>query len=310
MGHFHLPSTMYYFIFLLPSIVLADTYGKVSHHENHDAGHVMSQDYIQSEDAGHDYSSHDYGHNSYSHSEHGHADHKCKKVKKVHWDTLCEPYVEKKCYTAVEQMCHDVALPKCKAVVDVVHDMKSASKHEHDCIPVKKSHCWDENKTVQESECCYSMAFKCPKPKHYGHGSHHEEHKCINKPTTDCSKKSKSFHEKRCKAEKSKECKDLHFVHPYSVKHKKCRSEPVKKCHVKTQTRPVKVKKFSYKKVCKPMPRKVCEKVEKEVLRPVCGEVVGQKCQYKPKKHCNEEHKKHCYKVEKVSYEKVCDHKH
>merc|ERR1712035_152283 len=54
---------------------------------------------------------------------HGHPKH-CKQVKKSVWEDVCEPFIERKCYTNVHQQCHEVPSPDCKAIVEDIKDHK------------------------------------------------------------------------------------------------------------------------------------------------------------------------------------------
>merc|ERR1712035_294789 len=171
---------------------------------------------------------------SLAHSEH------CKQVKKSVWEDVCEPFVEKKCYTNVHQQCHEVPSPDCKAVVEDIQDHKCLHVEdvvcdidEHvDCIEVKSVECWEEKKVVNEKKCIFSWEFDCPKH-HDEHG--HKEHKCHKKPVKKCKNIPKTMHEKRCKPKMEKICEKLAVVLPHPVKGEKCHPVPTKKCEAETK---------------------------------------------------------------------------
>jgi len=278
-----------------------------------------------------------------------HNDYKehCKKVKRVLTENVCEPYIEKMCFSKVHQKCHKIALPECKAVIkddvrpkcvvvedvscdlvekvhikevpetmvvqrclkdeatvcDVVNGLKTVSDQDKDCLNLKKAKCWKEKKVVKEQKCLFSWEFDCPKHMDK-HG--HKGQKCQKKPVKKCKDIPKVMFEKKCKPMADKVCKKLQMVQPKSVRDKQCHAVPIKKCVEEKIVKPKQVKVFSYKKVCKPVPRKLCGKMLKQFLKPVCKPVEGMRCVYNPERKCHEEKRKHCYKKEKIVYDTVC----
>merc|ERR1712035_108263 len=238
---------------------------------------------------------------SLAHSEH------CKQVKKSVWEDVCEPFIEKKCYTSVHQQCHPVPSPDCKAIVDDIKDHKCLhvedvvcdidehvhTKEVHD--KYVREHCREEKETV--CDVVHDVTVKT---------DHHMD--CIEVKSVECWEEKKVVNEKKCIFSWEFDCPKHHDEHGH--KEHKCHKKPVKKCKTETKMVSKPVKKFSYTKQCKPVPRELCDKVLKQKLRPVCHEVSGQKCHYKPEKHCNEEKRHHCYKKEKVVFETVCQPKY
>jgi len=263
----------------------------------------------------------------------------------IHED-VCEPYVKKTCLTEVVQDCRDIVLPNCTAVVDVVpnqecftvedvacdlvemvdmevlpetyivqrcfseprrvcdviHQKDSVEGFDRDCISVKTSECWEEKKMVKDRQCCYSMELNCK--------TSVKGQQCHMEPKKDCKVIPRAVYEEKCRPRVHKVCEKLHYIQPNAVREEKCRTESVKKCVVEKKNKPKKVKKFSYDKQCKPVPRKMCDAADREVLRESCEEVVSQQCKYRPENRCSEEKLEHCYKKPKVVYDEVCDEHH
>merc|ERR1711976_1094884 len=238
----------------------------------------------------------------------GHPQH-CKQVKKSVWEDVCEPFIERKCYTNVHQQCHEVPSPDCKAIVEDIKDHKclhvedvvcDIDEHVHTKEVLDKyvrEHCREEKETV--CDVVHDVTVKT---------DHHMD--CIEVKSVECWEEKKVVHEKRCKPKMEKICEKLAVVLPYPVKGEKCHPVPIKQCEAEAKMVSKPVNKYSYTKQCKPVPRELCDKVLKQKLRPVCREVSGQKCHYKPEKHCNEEKRHHCYKKEKVVLETVCKSKY
>merc|ERR1712035_43832 len=271
-----------------------------------------------------------------------HKDEHCKKVKRVVKEDVCDPYVEKKCYTEVQQKCkkilfphckadvQDIVLPKCIVVEDVVCDLveKVGMKEVPETVVVQKCH-QENNKvcdivngltTVKDhgKDCLNVKKVKCWKEKKVvkeqkcffswkfdcpKHSDKYSHKKCHKTPVKNCKDFPKVMLEKKCKTVVEKDCRKLKFTHASPVRNQKCHAVPVKKCILKTLIKPKQVQVFSYEQVCKSVPRKLCDKVLKQKLQPVCKQVESTECVYKPKKKCKEEKQKHCYKKEKIVYD-------
>jgi len=214
----------------------------------------------------------------------------CQLIEQIHYEAVPETYIVQRCSRLEDRVC------------DTVYDMTSTTKDVFECVNLKSTYCWEEEKMVRDTMCTYSTEFDC------SHVKPHDKHaKCKRKPTKKCYDTPRTITEDICKPRVQKWCEKLTNVYPLPVEKQNCHSEPIKKCELETRTKQKKAKTYSYVKECKPIIREVCEDKELKKLRPVCDAVERQVCDYKPVKQCEEEKRQYCYKKERFVMEKVCD---
>merc|ERR1712035_94456 len=221
---------------------------------------------------------------------HAHPQH-CKQVKKSVWEDVCEPFIEKKCYTNVHQQCHEVPSPDCKAIVDDIKDHKCLhvedvvcdidehvhTKEVHD--KYVREHCREEKETV--CDVVHDVTVKT---------DHHMD--CIEVKSVECWEEKKVVNEKKCIFSWEFDCPKHHDEHGH--KEHKCHKKPLKKCK--------NIPKTMHEKRCKPKMENICEKLAVVLPHPVKGE----KCHPVPTKKCEAETKMVSKPVKKYSYTKQC----
>merc|ERR1711980_35734 len=148
----------------------------------------------------------------------GHPQH-CKQVKKSVWEDVCEPFIEKKCYTSVHQQCHPVPSPDCKAVVDDIKDHKCLhvedvvcdidehvhTKEVHD--KYVREHCHEGKETV--CDVVHDVTVKT---------DHHVD--CLEVKSVECWEEKKVVNEKKCIFSWEFDCPKHHDEHGH--KEHKC----------------------------------------------------------------------------------------
>merc|ERR1712243_254159 len=137
-------------------------------------------------------------------------------------------------------------------VCDTVYDLSQSTKDDFQCVDIDYQYCWDEDKTVKDRTCIFSVDFDCKKKKPYdGKGAV----QCEKTPTKKCYDTPRKVQEEICKPQTSKYCEKFTNEFPYPVEKQNCHTEPMKKCELESRTRPKKAKKYIYNKECKPVTR-------------------------------------------------------
>merc|ERR1711973_460659 len=243
----------------------------------------------------------------------------CKDVYEKNCTAVIDEFEERECFDVTELMCklaesiqyemvdEIYTVQRCTGVTDrvcdTVYDLSQSTKDDFQCVDIDYQYCWDEDKTVKDRTCIFSVDFDCKKQKPYdGKGAV----QCEKTPTKKCYDTPRKVQEEICKPQTSKYCEKFTNEFPFPVEKQNCHTEPMKKCELESRTRPKKAKKYIYNKECKPVVRQVCENREGKKLRPVCDKIQKSVCSYKPEEKCEEEKKEYCFKVEKKVWKKVC----
>merc|ERR1712180_144892 len=131
-------------------------------------------------------------------------------VEEIVYENQCIPYVEKTCRTSQKEMCKD----------------------DFQCVDIDYQYCWDEDKTVKDRTCIFSVDFDCKKQKPYdGKGAV----QCERTPTKKCYDTPRKVQEEICKPQTSKYCEKFTNEFPFPVEKQNCHTEPMKKCELESR---------------------------------------------------------------------------
>merc|ERR1712083_1104173 len=200
----------------------------------------------------------------------------CKEVYEKNCTDVIDEFEERECFDVTELMCslaesiqyemvdETYTVQRCTGVTDrvcdTVYDLAQSTKDDFQCVDIEYQYCWDEDKTVKDRTCVFSVDFDCKKRKPYdGHGAV----QCEKTPTKKCYDTPRKVQEEICKPQTSKYCEKFTNEFPYPVEKQNCHTEPMKKCELESRTCPKKDKKYLYNKIqkniCSYKPEETCK---------------------------------------------------
>jgi len=239
----------------------------------------------------------------------------------IHYDVVQAVFTVQKCHKVIERVC------------DTVYEPQLTSKDDFQCIALSNPKCYAEDKTVYDKTCRTSTHFDCsygygaPSAHYesaavtdyasgghegdYGYGGgdygHQYDSKCKRTYDTKCYTTPRSVTSQVCKMREDKACEKLSERIPLAAEKQVCHDEVKKVCELEQRQQPKQIKKYTYTKQCRGVPKKVCENADVKQLVPSCVPTMRKECHYTPVEKCEAVPKQYCHKVPTKVKKQKCE---
>jgi hypothetical protein len=130
---------------------------------------------------------------------------------------------------------------------------------------------------------------------------------CSKRTEVKCYNTPRQVSIEKCDVRPDKACEKLSERVPFPTEKQHCHNEEKKVCELEQRTQPKQVKKYTYTKQCRPMPRKICENMDVKDLVQSCAPHQHKNCNFTPIEKCVDVPKEHCYKVARKIQKQKCE---